>query len=48
MTDKNITKVKMMYTNMDGSQVEERYEFTIPTICVGNIIVGEKYIEPIG
>lgn len=38
----------MMHTNMDGSQVEEIYEFSVPTIVVGNLVIGEKYIEPAG
>jgi hypothetical protein len=38
----------MMHINMDGIQVEEEFEFGLPTIVVGNIIIGEKYIEPAG
>jgi len=33
---------------MDGLEVEEEYEFSIPTIVVGNLVVGERYIEPAG
>lgn len=33
---------------MDGKSVEEIFEFTTPNICVGNLVVGERYIEPTG
>lgn len=48
VSDKNITTHKMIHINMDGSKVEEIYEFTMPTITVGGLVVGEKYIEPVG
>jgi hypothetical protein len=48
VSDKNITTHKWIYTKMDGSQAEDVYQFSMPTIVVGNLMVGEKYIEPSG
>ena len=41
---KSYTHIK--YKKSDGTFLEEQITFTNPVLVVGNLIVGERYVEP--
>ena len=32
----------------DGSKVTERYTYYAPMMVIGNLVIGERYAEPLG
>ena len=48
MIDHNQGYMTCSFTMKDGTIFKERYECTMPKLVVGNLVIGERFIEPSG
>jgi len=48
VADENKGTLDVKYKKPDGSFLEEQYTFSMPTLVIGNLVIGERYIEPQG
>lgn len=48
MVDHNLGDFSVEFVTPEGDIQKERYQMTIPKLIVGNLVIGERYVEPQG